>query len=71
MDPCDGTLEPMKKTLSALFLASIALVCASTAAAQAGPGPEPPGIGALLPLTGRQAAPWNRARGGGRAGSSG
>jgi len=41
MDPCDGTLEPMKKTLSALFLASIALVCASTAAAQAGPGTEP------------------------------
>jgi len=61
MDPCDGTLEPMKKTLSALFLASIALVCASTAAAQAGPGTEPPVIGALLPLTGRQAAPGNRA----------
>lgn len=61
MDPCDGTLEPMKKTLSALFLASIALVCASTAAAQTGPGGEPPVIGALLPLTGRQAAPGNRA----------
>lgn len=50
----------MKRTLTRMLLASMSLLCASAALAQVAPGGEPPVIGALLPLTGKQAALGNR-----------
>ncbi len=50
----------MKRTLAWILLASMSLLCAATALAQGAADGEPPAIGALLPLTGKQAALGNR-----------